>query len=361
MITRKSFWLFTGFLISGLCLWLFLKNIEWDKLLLSLREANYIYVFPSLGAMMVCYLLRALRWGSLVSPVKRASFINLFSAVSIGFMGNHLLPARAGEFIRSVLLGKKENISISTVIATVVMERLLDSISMIILATVVLSILPISIDPQGSATSAGSPSLQDIRNSTFLHQMKSGIGILGGVCLVTVVSLILLDLYSQRAISLVEKLLFFIPHGLRDTLLGLLGSFIHGLKVLRNIKQVLWLSILSFAIWLSGILSAYILAYSFHIEIPFSAMCLVGVGIGLAVALPQAPGYIGVYHLAVQKTLELFHVDLSSAQSFAIVSWTINILVPIIIGTFFLWREGMSFGQLIERKATTEELVKEGS
>lgn len=352
-ITKHGLWVLSGLIISGLCLWLFLRGIEWGKLSMALSGANYFYVLPCLGGLMATYLLRALRWGSLISPVKRISFGNLFSAMSIGFMANHILPARAGEVIRSVLLGKKEDIKVTTVIATVVMERLFDTVSLIVLATVVIALLPHAhhVAQEAAAIGLAGENLQgEIEDSIFVHQLKSGIGILGGVCLVTILSLVLLDLYPQKAMVVAGQLLFFLPHALRDRLLGLLESFAHGLKILRNIRQVFWLSFLSFAIWALGIVSMYVLGLSFGIKLPFTGMCLVCISVGLAVALPQAPAYIGVFQLAVLKTLELFSVELSSAQSFAIVLWAVNVFMAITLGMFFLWKEGLRFRQLIESR-----------
>jgi hypothetical protein len=68
--------------------------------------------------------------------------------------------------------------------------------------------------------------------------------------------------------------------------------------------------------------------------------------LALAVALPQAPGYIGVFHIATQKTLGIFEVGLSSAQSFAIILWALSIIPVTIVGLLFLWREGMSLGEI---------------
>jgi hypothetical protein len=68
--------------------------------------------------------------------------------------------------------------------------------------------------------------------------------------------------------------------------------------------------------------------------------------IALAVALPQAPGFIGVFHIVIQNTLDIFGVELSSAQSYAIILWGLSIIPVTIVGLLFLWREGMSFGEI---------------
>jgi uncharacterized protein (TIRG00374 family) len=344
-LTGKSIWVGSGFVISGVCLWLFLRNIEWGQVGRALKEAEYFYVIPSLLVSFLVYILRALRWRSLLSEVKKASFLNLLSATFIGFMANHLLPARVGEIVRAVVIGKKENISMPTAFATIVMERLFDSVSLIIVATVVFAFIPCF--RQSTAQNPAVEGNLELQNSHFLLQLKSGVGIMGAVCVVSLVFFILLDLYSKRVIDLTGRLLFFLPCGLKEKLLRILESFVPGLKILRNTRQVIWLSLLSFGMWFVGILSVYILSLSFGIGVPITGMSLVVVCTSLAVAMPQAPGYVGVYHLAVLKSLELFHVDVSVAQSFAIVLWTIGFFLPIVMGSFFLWREGLSFSQVL--------------
>ncbi len=352
-ITGKSAWVGIGFLISGICLWLFLKDMDWGRVGMALREAKYFYILPCLLWFMMGYTLRVLRWQSLVSEVKKVSFLNTCSATAIGFMANHLLPARAGEIIRTVILGKREDIGIATVFATIVMERLLDSMSLIILATVVFALIPTL--HNSTATNPIPLEAQEIQNSHFLLQLKSGVGILAAICVVSLLLFILLDLYSRQALDIIGRLLFFLPYNLKEKLLKILESFVLGLRVLKSVRQVIWLSTLSFGIWLLFITGVYILGYSFDIKIPFTGMCLVVVCTGLAVALPQAPGYIGVYHLAVLKSLELFHVETSTAQSFAILVWTVNLFIPLTLGGFFLWREGLSFGQIVKETSSPPE------
>lgn len=357
--TSKGFWILISLSISGLCLWLFLKDIDWDELFMAFKGADYIYVIPAVLVACSTYLVRVTRWELLVLPIKKVSFMNVFSATAIGFMANHILPARAGELIKVVILSKKEDVRATGIFATVVMERLFDSVSLIIFATVVLALIsPHGSEHVHSGMYTSSNPVQDATNEHLIDQLKKGIGILGGVCLVTVITLVFLDIYSRKAIDLMGKLLFFLPIVVKDRLLHLLESFVQGMAVLKNIRQVIWLSFLSFSLWILFVVSMVILGYSFGIKLPFAGMCFVSICIALAVALPQAPGYIGVFHFAVQKSLELFHVELSAAQSFAIVLWAVNLFVSLGMGTFFLWREGLSFGQIMREQGVPGENIR---
>ncbi|MEE9201476.1 MAG: lysylphosphatidylglycerol synthase transmembrane domain-containing protein [Candidatus Brocadiales bacterium] len=353
-LNAKSLSVLVGLLISCFCLWLFLRGINWEELSRALHEANYIYVVPAILLSLVGYLIRSARWEILILPIKKVSFMNVLSAMSIGLMANHLLPARAGEIIRCVVLGKTESTRTTGIFATVIMERLLDSVSLIIFATVIIAI--ISPHAGGQLHTDTQASLNTANDDLHLFdQLKEGIGILGGVCLVIIAFLVFLDIYSRKVIDLTGRTISFMPHAITDKILHLLESLARGMRVLKNARQLLWISFLSFSLWILFTTVMVVLGYSFGIEIPFAAMSFVLVCMSLAIALPQAPAYIGVFHLVVQKSLELFHVSPAAAQSFAIVLWAISVFTSIIIGTLFLWKEGLSFGQIIKARETANQ------
>ena len=141
-LSKKKIVFTSGILISFACLWLFVRKVEWDSLTRAFSEANYIYVLPAIIFIFASYLVRAVRWSILITPVKRVSLLSLFSAIMVGSMANSVLPARAGELIRPILIGKKENIKMTTSLATVVMERIFDMMALIIFTAVILFIIP---------------------------------------------------------------------------------------------------------------------------------------------------------------------------------------------------------------------------
>ena len=148
---------------------------------------------------------------------------------------------------------------------------------------------------------------------------------------------------------------FFLPHKLKDKIFGLYDSFVHGLKILENKPQTVWMMVLSLVIWVLAGAEIYLLGFSFHMHLPFMGACLVAICLALAVALPQAPGYIGVFHIAVIKSLDIFGIQTTAAQSYAIVLWAISILPSTLMGFFFLWREGIAFREVVKLE---EEIVE---
>ena len=330
-LDKKKILLIAGILVSIICSWLFARKIEWSSLGEAFREAKYIYIFPTVITLFIAHYIRAIRWEVLLSPIKRVSVLNLFSANMIGFMANNVLPARLGEVIRPIMIARKEKIKVSTSLATVAIERVFDILGVIVIASLLFCFLP---------------SDNETNSQAVILQLKKWSAIMAflGICAIT--TLFLLSLYPKRAGAVFEKLLFVFPHHLRDKLVNMLHSFISGLQVFDHKTKLLWAGALSIVIWLLNAASIYVLCYSFDIGLSFAGSCFVAVCLALAVALPQAPGFIGVFHIATQKSLDVFGIDLSSAQSFAILLWAINFVPITITGLLFLWREGISFGEM---------------
>jgi len=82
----RAIWILFGLFLSGLCLWLFLRDTNWEELSLALRKADYVYVLPAVLVTFLTYLVRGIRWELLILPIKKVSFMNAFSAISIGFI-----------------------------------------------------------------------------------------------------------------------------------------------------------------------------------------------------------------------------------------------------------------------------------
>lgn len=369
-LDKKKILFITGILISIICSWLFARKIEWSQLSVALKEAEYVYIIPTIILIFVSYYFRAVRWSVLIAPIKKVSVLNLFSATMIGFMANSVMPARIGEIIKPIIVAKKEKIKVTASFATVVMERIFDLLSIIVFASLLFFFLPAETlqDKSVSMINHAEVSTEVVKAKyvneklgvplsvvneeseaeapNIIIQLKKWSIVMALFVILAITSLFLLSTYPQKSANFLEKLAFFAPHHLKAKLVSYLHSFISGLLILDNKKHMIWIGILSLIIWLLNAASVYVLCYSFNIGLSFAGACFVIVCLALAVALPQAPGFIGVFHIATQKSLDVFGVGLSSAQSFAIILWALSIIPITIVGLLFLWREGMSFGEI---------------
>lgn len=375
-LTKKKIIFTAGIIISIVCSWLFIRKVEWGSLGGALKDANYIYVIPVIIIILSTFYLRAVRWSILITPVKKVPLGNLLSATMIGFMANNVLPARMGEVIKPIMIGKKENIKFSAAFATVVMERIFDLLSLIVFATVVFLLLPYSIPGSNNNTTHTVVTTSELKtenlsynpkanthgfnenkktNLTVIKQLKKWSVIFAAFGIFGIIFLFLLTLYPKIFLDIVHKIVFFLPHHFRDTLVHHIDSFISGLQIFNNKKQLLWTAFLSFIIWMLNAVAIYILGFSFNLELSFLGACFVIVCLSIAVALPQAPGFIGVFHIAIQKSLDIFGVELSSAQSYAIILWAISFIPVTIIGLLYLWKEGMGLGDITKQEEQYQE------
>lgn len=364
-IDKKKIIFGVGIIVSAVSIWLFASNIEWETTKSSLKEANYLYVIPAILISVLVMALRSLRWQSILSPIKKVPFMDLFSINYIGFMANSVLPARAGEIIRPLIVSKKDNIKMTSTLTTVVLERIFDMLGLLIFTIVILAIIPtesshkqhnidsVSIE-QGIRNGDASTPGEHTHKNSFLETLKKWIGIFAGAGIAAITFLSLFVFIPTQLTRISHKLFSIFPLKISKKLNEFLDSFISGLQILGNKWHVAWIFLLTIGIWLCIAGSIYVLSFSFNLNLPFTGACLVSICIAFAVALPQAPGYIGVFHLATQKTLEIFNVELASSQSYAITLWVVSTIPIIIIGFFFLWKEGLSFKDLskIEEKNT---------
>ncbi len=372
-LDKKKILFIAGILISIICSWLFARKIEWSHLSTALRDAKYIYIIPTMILIFASHYFRAIRWSALMAPIKKVSILNLFSAAMIGCMANSVLPARIGEIVRPVIVARKEKIKVTASFATVVMERIFDLLSIIVIASLLFLFLPTDISQNrkvsmngmthyaeaatvdaktkqhGGKTETRSSSIngkRDADSSTILEQLKKWSIIMAFLGVIAIVVLFQLYLYPQKAGAFLEKRLFPFPHHLKYKLVNLLHTFVSGLQVFDNKKQLIWIVVLSLAVWVFNAASIYSLFFAFDIKLSFAGACFIMICIALAVALPQAPGFIGVFHIAIQKALDIFRVGLSTSQSFAIILWGVSVIPITIVGLLFLCREGMSLGEI---------------
>ena len=121
-----------GLFIALAALYYTLRNVSFEELVNSLKNAELIYIFPGLVIITLSYVTRAYRWQILLRPFKPIPVKEIYSPLMIGFMGN-VLPARAGEFLRAYLVGKKNDITFSGAFSTIIVERLFDLICLLVL------------------------------------------------------------------------------------------------------------------------------------------------------------------------------------------------------------------------------------
>ena len=140
MLKRWQFWL--GLIMSAIFFYIVLSNMELDQVWLALKTARYWWIIPGVAVYFFGVWSRTWRWHYLLRPMLSVPLARLFPVVCIGYMGNNVYPARAGEVIRAYVLRKKEGVSISASLATIVVERIFDGVVMLLFVFFSLPFVP---------------------------------------------------------------------------------------------------------------------------------------------------------------------------------------------------------------------------
>lgn len=341
---RWQFWL--GLLISAIFLYLVLRKIDYTQLWQVLQAANYWWLLPGIAVYFVALWVRSWRWHYLLRPLKAISTRTMFPIVTMGYAGNNIFPARAGEVVRAVILKRKEGVPISASLATIIVERVFDGIVMLAFVFVNLAELTrltsVTIDVAG---------------------VKIGIreiAIWGSVAFFGALAIFLLAAMFHRASDriiawLVERLA---PPRLREKTLGISRRFMDGLESLRSPIDVIMVFFTSVLIWLLETVKYWFVMHAFRFSVSFFALMLMNGVVNLATTIPSAPGYLGTFDLPGIAVLEAYNITRETAASYTFVLHFALWFPVTVLGLYFMFREGIKWTETI--KAKDEPIPPEG-
>ena len=314
LIRNPLLWI--GLAVSAGTLFLALRGLRWAEVADAMAGANYGLLLLALALLPVAFYLRALRWATLFDNDKRIRTGSLFGAVNIGYAVNNLAPMRLGELARVYVVRKAENVSGAHVLSTVVVERVLDTLTVVALLMVTLPFI------EAPAWAKGPPLLL-------------GLGALGLAAVLAILSA-----SRVRVMPLVAWAARFLPEFLRERSEQAVDSAIQGFAVLRRptvlARAVAW----SVASWLATALVIFVALRAFDLDFGFKAALFIVSATSLGMLVPSSPGYIGVFHaIVIVSLVNVFDADRNQAASFALVLHAMLYLTPIVIAGAFLWRE----------------------
>lgn len=292
-----------GILLTAVFLYLALRGVDWREVAVNLREANYLLLGAAVLVATLGVHVRAMRWGPLLEPVAPGIALRpRMAGVAVGLAANNVFPARVGEFARTWVLAREAGIPLSAVLASVVLERMLDAI-------VLMSLL------LGVMSSPGFPGLAGAGDN-----VQTGIRLIAGFGGAMMLALLALAFFPQRAVAVAERVAnLLLPRSFRRPLVDALHAFAGGLHVLRS-PRLLALSVLwAVGQWFFLALSFLLAFRAFGITEPgYMGAIFLQSAVGVAVAIPSAPGFFGPFHAAAVWGLGLWGVEQSRAATFAI-------------------------------------------
>jgi hypothetical protein len=304
--------LIIGVLLSVVLIYLSVRGIDFRETSDSLKRVDWSYALFALVVILIMQVLRSFRWGVILQPLEKIDQFTLFSVTCVGFLAIAAIPARLGELARPYLIARKSSIKMSSALGTVVVERVLDSLSVLIITIVVVI-------------------WQDL--PPWL--IKSAI--LFFVLTLMMLSFTIVLIWRRNiAVSMIGWVLRHLPQKIAVRLDALVHHFIDGFEVIKNVKMLLYLLFLSAVVWLVDVVAIYILLKAFGFDLPLLAPFVLMIVLIAGIAIPTAPGFIGNWHYACILGLSLFGIPKAEAFSFALVYHFLSIALVVVLGVFFL-------------------------
>ncbi len=316
---------FTAFLAVGVLLLYFaFRNVNFTRLSADLKEADYSWLLLSILFGLFAYVSRARRWVLLINPLGyQPTLKNAFYSLMTGYLANLALP-RIGEITRCVALGKKEKIPVDQLIGTVVIERTIDFLSLMIIMVflIILSGDQITIFLRESILDPIQQKVFSIFGSTWILWII--------LLTLMVTGLFLLIRYKKR----LRKIRFFAK------LFDLARGIINGLKTITNLKRKWEFILLTIVIWVNYTLMTWVVVFSIestsHLTLADSIFLLV-IG-GLAMSAPVQSG-LGAFHYIISRGLLIVKgIPLEEGLVYALLTHESQLIFVAIVGTisFFI-------------------------
>jgi glycosyltransferase 2 family protein len=319
-------------LLTVVFLYVAFRGTDPQALIKSVRGANYWWILLMFACLMLSHVARALRWRYLLAPIKpNIGFRNLFSGVMIGYLMNNVLP-RAGELVRPYTIGKLEAIPKSAAFGTIVVERMIDTVSFLLLVVLIPFVY------EGALL------------ESFPWLQRSGM-ILSMVTLAAVALMVSLMLRRDWTDALLGKLAPLLTAGLARRVDRVTHSFLDGFLFIKEPGNFLVIFVLSVVVWGLYVLMTYFAFSSFDLQhvLDLRAAIVILAISSIGVALPT-PGATGTYHLfATQALTRLFFVPNEVALSYATVTHAVGFVGVTVIGIYYLIQDHIKVSDAMEK------------
>ncbi|HEY3334480.1 MAG TPA: lysylphosphatidylglycerol synthase transmembrane domain-containing protein [Candidatus Limnocylindrales bacterium] len=259
-----------GVSISIVALALVVRSVDLAAAWETLKGADARWVALLVAFVGADVLLRALRWRVLLAPVGRVSFGTTLSSLLVGYLANNILPARLGEIVRSVDLGERTRLSRSTILGTIVVERVVDTVVVVAIASVAILVLSV----RGIVASA----------------------VLVGLALTALLVVAIAAGIAAHRLPGGERFATYLHRWPRVRVV--LVRLREGLSIATDVRTMAGAVALSVASWSCTVVAFAAAAQAVGVQPTMGQAALLAAGTNLATAIPAAPGYVGTFELA---------------------------------------------------------------
>ncbi len=308
---------------------LFLRNADLGRVWASVTAARTDYLLFSVVLTCVTFLVRAERWQYLLEPLGPTRFWMVFRTTVIGFGASAVLPARAGEVIRPYLLARREGLSATAAFATILVERILDLVAVLLL----LALFLIFFDPGLEA-----------RDSGFFSAIRFGGLVMAPIAIAALLVMFFMAGHPDRLHAWLLKAERVFPAKIATMIATLAKTFAEGFGVVRRPERLLAAIAWSMVLWITIAAGLWAVSIGFGIAMPFTGAWLMLAPLVVGVAVPT-PGGIGGFHEAYRLgATGFFGADNDTAVGAAIVLHAISVVPVTIAGLLFMVQDGLKLG-----------------
>jgi uncharacterized protein (TIRG00374 family) len=302
-----------GIAISIVAVWLVVRSVNVEDTFAVLRSAAPAWIAAMLLFLALDILVRAIRWSRLLAAVGGVRFGIVVDGLLVGYLANNVLPARLGELVRSHRLGEMAGMSRTTVLGTVVVERVVDTVAVVAIAAVAILVLQV----RGVVADA----------------------VLVGLALSALLIIGLAIGIAAHRLPGAERIAASVRRWPR---VGELATKLRsGLAVAgrpRTLTEVLALSAVA---WFATLLAFAAAGQAIGLELLIGEAALFAAGTALATAIPAGPGYVGTFELAAVRIGDALGVPSSTALALALLTHVgILVLTSLGGGIATLWPRG---------------------
>jgi len=307
-----------GLIVATVLLALVFIRTNLSSVFDALKDVQLIYLPPAMALLALSVWFQALRWRCLLRPLVDVSTRRLYPVVFVGHLGNSVVPLRAGELLRALILKRREGVSRMAALSTLVAERAFDGLGL----TGLLIVFAATVD-----------------SSNRLWQLSAASGGLFGL---TAGVLIIAAINEEKASSIADAVIDHLPARSRAHLRRWFRSFLTGIAALRTLSGLTTVLLTTAAFWFTiGLVSA-IVGEAFNMHEGFDTYLLVTAVANLSVSIPSSQGGVGPFEFFVRETLVFSGIAAPLATAYALVLHATILLTMIIAGIVSLRVIGVS-------------------
>ena len=318
--------------VTAALLWLFARNIDLAATWGAMTRAHVGYLAGAIVATLVTYTLRALRWQALLRPVGRTRFRVTFRATVIGFTAIFLLPGRVGEVLRAYLVARQEGLKFTATFATVIVERLLDLATVLLLFAISLPLLRVDVG-------------REVEAAGFVAAAGS---------VFALVVLFVMAGHPERLGRWAARLGNRLPQKAAGLLQHVVQAFAEGLAVMRRPSDLVAAVAWSFPVWFAIALGIWLTSHAFDLTLSFVGSFLVVGYLAVGVSVPTPGGAGGFHYFYLLAVTKFFGADPAVAAAAAIILHAISFVPVTILGLVFMWQDGLTLGGLKRMRAEAQ-------